>query len=66
MKIQMLTSVAGEHNLEEGRDYDVPDHIGRLLCTEPADHPRALALDGKPVERAHRQISPRRARAETR
>jgi len=49
----MLTSIAGDDlNFEEGREYDVPAKIGRLLCTAEGDGtPRAMPVAEKPAER---------------
>ena len=57
MRVRMLTSMAGEHNLEEGREYDLPADLGKALCSEPEDHPRAEPVATKPADRAEKRAT---------
>ncbi|MDQ3730309.1 MAG: hypothetical protein M3355_12060 [Actinomycetota bacterium] len=50
MRIRLLTSIEGDDmSLEEGREYDVPDKLGKLLCSGPEQRAEPVAL--KPESR---------------
>lgn len=52
MKIRLLTSISGgDMNFEEGREYEVDDGLGKLLCAQPEDAPRAEVVAQKPIDK---------------
>jgi len=57
MLVRMLTDISGAGGLLAlGDVVEVDDDFGRLLCSEPADQPRAQPVAIKAVERTETRV----------